>query len=330
VTICVNIRVAEGLVLAADSATILRGDIQTPQGVQKNQLLQTFDFATKVAQVGDLPMGVMTWGLGSLDSRSIQSLVQEFEFDYEPAGRFRVEDVANDLLAFIMARYDAAFPAPSPANGLGLFVGGFSDGEFFSTQYAIELPGQRTWRAVRPDAPPRRDFGANWFGAADALERLILGYDRGALQQLVARGADATIVQKWVSDNVSSLPLIFDGMPLQDAIDFAEWATTVVIGRWRFGIGAQLVGGDVDIAVIRPRSFQWAQRKRWSLRGEGNDDRAAITRMGIERDTERRGPGDGDSPVQPLVEPVAPPATGPKRPVRAASSRGRRGGRSRH
>ena len=102
----------------------------------------------------------------------------------------------------------------------------------------------------------------------DALVRLVNGFDPAALNQLVVRGADAAIVQQWVNDRVAELPLVFDGMPLQDAIDFADYAVRVVIGRYRFAQGAQLCGGDVDIAVITPSAFRWAQKKRWGIHHE--------------------------------------------------------------
>jgi hypothetical protein len=333
-TICVSVRVAEGLVMAADSTTVLRGDIVTPAGIQR-QLLQSFDYATKVAQVGDMPLGVMTWGVGSIASRSIQSLVMEFEFEYAVKGRFKVETVADDLLKFIASRYDASFPTPGPDSALGLFVGGYSDGEFFSSQYSVELPVQRSWQAVRRDKGPNvPDFGANWFGATDALQRLILGFDGPSLEKLIARGADPVVVQAWVDAHDSSLPLVFDGMPLQDAIDFAEWATTVVIGRWRFGVGAQLVGGDVDIAVIRPRSFQWAQRKRWSIKDEAND-RSGSLGSTRERNPAAGVPGHGQPGVQRDSADDKPPTSGGQPGARTAGrhtggprkppGRGRRG-----
>lgn len=255
--------------MAADSAAILQGDVKVGQtGKTQRQIIQTFTYATKVSQVKDYPMGLMTWGLGSLNSRSIQSLVMEWEYAHTTTSPFVMQTVADDLLAFIAARYDKAFPSPTADQTLGLFVGGYSDNEFFSSQYKCEFPTERTWQLVRPDkAKGQPDFGVNWFGATDALQRLILGFDPAGLQKLIDRGADKAIIQAWVDDRDSSLPLVFDGMPLQDAIDFAQWAAQVVIGRWRFGPGAQLVGGDVDVAVIRPGSLDWAERKRWSIKG---------------------------------------------------------------
>jgi hypothetical protein len=169
---------------------------------------------------------------------------------------YTVKEVADDLLAFIRARYDAAFPVPPavPAGApaappplrpaLGLLIGGYSQNEFFSDEFVYEFPTSTDWKEVRPNLPDGSpSFGANWFGLTDALTRLYLGYDELALNELVNRGADRLIVEQWANDNVAALPLVFDGMPLQDAIDFADYSVQVVIGRFRFAQGPPLCGG---------------------------------------------------------------------------------------
>jgi len=80
-TICVSVKVAEGLVLAADSAVMLSGKIKTPQG-EAEGIIQTFQYANKVTHFKDYPIGIMNWGSGSIGDRSIQSLILEFEYGY--------------------------------------------------------------------------------------------------------------------------------------------------------------------------------------------------------------------------------------------------------
>lgn len=269
-TICVAVRTAEGLVLAADSAVMLQGKVKTPGGDVPG-IVQTFEFANKVARVKDYPVGTMSWGIASIADRSIQSLIMEFEHGYlsrDENQKYTVKRVADDLLRFLKGRYKAAYPSSrSGQPGLGLFIGGYSAGKFFSEQYEYEFPKSTRWEVIRPNKPDGTpDFGANWFGQKDALIRLIKGFDRNAIQELVNRGADQKIVQKWLDDNVAELPLVFAGMPLQDTIDFANYAVQVVIGQFRFSAGPPLCGGDVDIAVITPNAFQWAQRKQWATK----------------------------------------------------------------
>ena len=265
-TICVVVKVAEGLVLAADSAATLEGKIAgKPAGV-----LQLFEFANKIARIKDYPIGVMSWGLASISDRSIQSLIMEWEYNYKNKknnAQYTVQTVGQDLLAFLKKRYNKAYPPKGDRPLLGLFVGGYSARRFFADEYVYEFPTSNRLKRQRPDrAGGRPDFGADWFGQTDALTRLVKGFDGPALSELIRRGADQAIVQKWVDDSVSELRLVFDGMPIQDAVDFANYAVQVTIGRFRFGIGPPVCGGDIDIAVITPDAFEWAERKRWSIK----------------------------------------------------------------
>lgn len=268
-TICVSVRIPEGLVLAADSAVSLEGTITTDKG-QQTGILQTFNFANKITRIKDYPIGVMNWGLASISDRSIQSLLMEWEYDFLPMKdneKFTVRGVANKIKEFITERYDKAYPPSENQPRLGFFIGGYSHGQFFSDQYQCRLPNQRDWNEVRPNKPDGSpSFGANWFGQIDAISRLVHGFDSKGIEELVKRGADKDIVQKWIDDHVPELQLVFDGMPLQDAIDFANYAVQLTIGRFRFAVGAPLCGGDVDIAVITPSAFQWAQRKQWTIK----------------------------------------------------------------
>lgn len=268
-TICVSVRIPEGLVLAADSMVSLEGTVDTPQGKQTG-IYQTFEFANKVTQFKDYPIGLMSWGIASISDRSIQSLIMEFEHDYLPLEKnksYTVKKIADDLLEELRKKYEARYPTSGQQPPMGLYIGGYSARQFFSDQYEYEFPRSSDWKTVRenkPDGSP--SFGANWFGQADPLRRLIKGYTARALEELVRRGADKAIVQKWVDDNVPELPLIFDGMPIQDAVDFANYAAQVTIGCFRFAGGPPICGGDVDIAVITPAAFHWAQRKQWSIK----------------------------------------------------------------
>jgi hypothetical protein len=265
-TICVSVQVAEGLIFAADSAVTLSG---TMQGQTNSQILQIFESANKVTQFGDYPIGVMTWGTGAILNRTIQSLIMEHEYAYakqKDVPQFQVKKIAEDLIAFIRQRYDVAFPDPANKPALGLAIGGHSHDQFFAEQYKYEFPGTDLLpiRDNLPNGLP--NFGSNWFGLPDALIRLVCGFDPNFIEELIKRGVDKAVVDKLLADGVGQLPIVFDGMPLKDAIDFADYCARVTIGRWRFAAGPNLCGGDVDIAVMRPHSFQWAQRKRWSIK----------------------------------------------------------------
>ena len=132
-TICVSVRTPEGLILAADSMVTLEGTIRNPQGQQTTSVLQTFEFANKLTRIKDYPIGVMTWGIASISDRSIPSLIMEWEHDYPllvDNQSFKVKDVADDLQKFITQRYDKVYPPTTKRPILGLFMGGYSQGQF--------------------------------------------------------------------------------------------------------------------------------------------------------------------------------------------------------
>lgn len=53
-TVCIAVKTSEGLVLAADSAATITND--------KGQVLSIFQYGSKLLQLGDHPMGIMSWG----------------------------------------------------------------------------------------------------------------------------------------------------------------------------------------------------------------------------------------------------------------------------
>lgn len=280
-TVCVSVKVSEGLVLAADSTAAIEGKIgDGPPGI-----LKTYDHMRKLAHVKDYPIGTLTWGTAHIGTRTVDSLIREFEHglpslqeeedkckerrmrgeEPEPY-RYSVREIAKDLAAQILERYQREFSdrPQKEQPGLGLLVSGYSPGQFFPEQWLVEIPLNPQLRSLRPDQNDQPDFGANWFGATDAIIRLHWGRDENALDVLSERF-------KVPRDEIRRLleplqyPVIFAGMPLQDAIDYAVYLINIVIGRFRFVIGAPLCGGDIDVAVITPDNFTWVRRKSWKL-----------------------------------------------------------------
>ena len=269
-SICVSVRVAEGLVLAADSATVLMGYI-SPQH-KAPSIIQTFEHSNKVCQIGDLPVGVMTWGNAAILDRTIQSLIMECEYEHTELLRssdYNIKLITETVRKFIADRYDQAYPELEKKRRppLGIFIGGYGYHQFYSELYTCDFPECEDLSIVRPDkADGSPSFGTNWFGSGEALTRLIKGFDPQVLNDLAQHGVARDTIEMWAGKAAGELPLIFDGMPLQDAIDFANFAVQVTIGVCRFRAGPPVCGGDVDIAVITPGKFHWAQRKQWAIK----------------------------------------------------------------
>ncbi len=287
-SICVSVKVGEGLVLAADSTVAIQGRIGGPAREEQAGILKTYDYVKKLSQIKDYPIGTLTWGTALIGARSVESLIKEYEYTLpsleeeqekikERRMRGEIEDgehyeynvhkIAKKLLKHVKKFYETEF-ASEPVDKrppLGVLVSGYSSGEFFPEQWLINLPKSDELEEVRPDVDGKPHFGAYWFGLTDAIIRLHWGRDDKAINILSER---FKVQPEEIRQLLGELqyPVVFDGMPLQDAIDYAVYLVNVVIGRFRFVIGAPLCGGEIDVAVITPDEFTWVQRKSWSVK----------------------------------------------------------------
>ena len=73
-SIVMSVRVGDGLVMAADSASTLQA---LDQQRRVRGVAKIFNNATKILQLRDYPVGVASWGAGTIGARSISSLVYE-------------------------------------------------------------------------------------------------------------------------------------------------------------------------------------------------------------------------------------------------------------
>ena len=180
-----------------------------------------------------------------------------------------VEDVAKRLKQFVFDElYTATFSdtsvkKPDPGFNLGFIVAGYSAGAPMADEYMIEIKGD-SCEGPKP-VRDREQIGMVWGGNAEALNRFVVGVGAG-LPQILADMFRLTpeqlapIVQT-VQQNLS-LPLVVPAMPLQDAIELAEFLVNLAINFSRFMPGAPVVGGAIDVAAIsKHEGFRWIKRK---------------------------------------------------------------------
>lgn len=303
-TIAVSVKIGEGLVLAADSTTSF---------FSENVLAQSYHHARKLLQLGNYPIGLLTYGLGQLAGRNLESLVAEFEqrklTPWQRELGYSVRDIAQDLHAFISARYESAYPRPPqlplgpPANPeqlpitpsdaalgaplpaaenesqppepltlaepldpripLGIVIGGYSSGEFFPDEFQMLIPIHEPIEIWPDPAEQRQQYGVRWWGQTKPIERLYLGCDTEAVKWFTDNGIpedDAWHYYMQLKDRLM-WPIIYEGMPLQDAIDLAVYLVNVTIGHSRFAVGPPVCGGRIDVATITARGFRWIHQK---------------------------------------------------------------------
>ena len=266
-TICVSVKVPDGLVLAADSMSAY--PVLNP-ATQGWDIVQSYSYANKLIRLGSSSIGALVWGLGSIQRRSMQNLIEEFSRQYLITST--PPEVASTALAlsiFVRGLYEQEYPDPNMRPLLGFLVGGYDHTNPFAQQWAFEFPVTPNPQALLASTTNQPLFGLQWFGQVDALGRLVYGFDYRIIQALKAKGFDAALVDDFFSHaNLSALKLpyeiIFDGMPLQDAIDLAAYLVHIVKGRFRFVVGPKVCGGPVDIAVVKPGAFEWIRCKTLS------------------------------------------------------------------
>ena len=271
-SIVVSVKVADGLVVAADSASTLSA--KSPKG--EMGVAKVFSTATKVMQLRDYPMVVASWGEGTIGSRTISSLVYEYANTTPPlkeievdSDTLSVESEARRIHEFLLKADKEVNPKASQQarQGIGVVLGGYSGNEFFPEIYVMNVPqGEFTQKRKTAD-DGTENFGAHWFGITDALVRFHHGRDERLRGVLEREGLDATVIDK-VFDTMSAeleYPVPFGGMPLQDAIDYAEFMAGLAVARHRFVLGPEVCGGAIDVAAItRREGFIWVKQKTYS------------------------------------------------------------------
>ena len=244
-TICASVKVRDGLVLGTDSMTQIWGQDEAGHA----GLIKSYSNARKLFQIGQLPIGVMTYGIGNLGPRSIQGLVRDFNSNY--SGNADVVSVTQELYRFFNNRYQEQF-GDRPGGPLGFFIAGCSPSQAFPEEWEFQLPLDQEIRQVHPTD----QFGASWRGITIPFTRLYKGYDPRIVESLKKESVSEEVIQKIVQGYES--PVVYDGMPVQDAINFAVFILQTTIGVATFELGAPSCGGPLQIATVLPEAgFQW-------------------------------------------------------------------------
>ncbi len=229
-TIIVSVKINDGVVLAADSAaTFFSG--------------QVYVHAEKIVNlVKGLPVGVMVTGHGGIGSESITTILKDLrrrlsgrdhiwrEWTVDPDD-YDIESIAHRL-ATLLREKDLSHTS------MHLRVAGYSS----------DRPLPEIWDLVAIDgvlgAPSllrgEDQWGVNWEGQREALDRLILGIPAGVDEALEKGGCDRTLALQYIRGAVGSGHLynhvVLPAMPIQDAVDLARYLVETTIGFVRYSI----------------------------------------------------------------------------------------------
>lgn len=276
-TIAISLKVNDGLVLAADSASTLIE--HSPEGAPPT-VVNVYNHANKIANLKKgLPIGAVTWGAGSIGEASISTLLKDLRRRFsgeDPDHKdwellkesYTIEDVAVRLREFMYEeRYQSAFGGwpPETRPVLGFIVAGHAPGESLADEYQVlivngECPPPQALR-------PHEAAGATWNGEPEAITRLLLGFGSQLptvlVEQLGVPPDQMPSVLNVLRANLEQ-QLVHAAMPIQDAIDLAEFLVDTTIKMSRFGPGAPTVGGEIEVAAItKHEGFKWVRRKHY-------------------------------------------------------------------
>ena len=123
--------------------------------------------------------------------------------------------------------------------------------------FQLKLPRNGQWinpeLLVQPEATNR----ILWGGQTQAISRLLLGCDPRIVQAMNLNAIELSNFHT---------PLVNPLMPVQDAIDVAEFLVDMTKKYIAFLPEADIVAGDTDIATVtKYEGFKWIRRKHYYL-----------------------------------------------------------------
>jgi hypothetical protein len=267
------IRGPEGLVLAAESRVTLLQKSSTGEVIQVN-----FDNATKLFSFTPPHnfIGVVTYGLATIGSRTASSFIPEFEAIL-PEQRHPISYYAEKLSEFFQELWKKTDHAADYRGPPMIFlVGGFDEGDPYGRVYLIDVPYNpkpKDQGALSPEqaqagiTKEQLRFGITWGGQREFVDRLLQGFDSSLPDKITTALSLDSQQQQKMREAIQplSMPVPLDSMALQDCVDLALFFIRTTVNAQKLTVGIRGCGGPIDVATITRRDgFKYVQRKQIS------------------------------------------------------------------
>lgn len=265
-TICVGVKVNDGIVFVADSASSLA---QT--GANGQQIIsRVYNHGNKVFNLfRGLPIVGMTCGLGAFGNESISTIAKGIRVEMMSDGginkeNYTIEEVTHFARVRFLEKFNALDDSIKSAASFEFMVGGCSSGNGGSEIWKFQF--------ANGEAPEPACMVANgvsdiiWAGQPEACVRLVLGISSQTPSVLKQAGLndDQTTALVQAIRASSTAQLVEPAMPIRDAIALAEFLAQTTASFVRFLPGADTVGGELDIATVtKYEGFRWIRRKHF-------------------------------------------------------------------
>lgn len=270
-TVCVAIKVHDCIVFAADSASTLFACSENGQSTVSN----IWEHGIKVFNLHrELPIVAMTAGVGHFGPASISDLTKDLRVELSKdndtkldTDNYSIEQVVGYARDFFIEKYNAIDPKPPSPHIFEFWIGGYGSVGGYGTHGEI-------WKLFILDgksevlqlAKAEDDDMLVWGGQDKAINRLIHGFDEETVTVLGELGLNQENLLQVISriKQQCQTPLVDSTMPVQDAINLADFLVDVTKRYFAFLPGANVVGGETDIATVtKHEGFKWIKRKHY-------------------------------------------------------------------
>ncbi len=244
------IKVSEGLVLAADSRIVIAPSnvqgVAQVQGAYDNITTKLFSFEPPHNFIG-----AVSFGQPVLGNRTVSAYVIEFK-EYlreQLPERLSVYDFATELSEFFTTQWDA-LQIPPLGVQLPFLVAGYDDKTATGRIYGVNIP-----ESIEPaELMSGSVCGIIPEGDARIIGRILAGYD-------VAR---TDVIRDLTEEQMLELrlPIPYDVMSLQAAVDLAIVLIRVTIDLQNLSVMPHTSGGPIDVCTIsNTDGLKYIQRK---------------------------------------------------------------------
>lgn len=236
----IAVYVPEGIVMASDSRQAVTVEGRGPEGRSFKVETVNSDAVTKTFLLEEHRVGISSFGQDLLGGVPTASHIKNF-VEEALTGSEDVDTIPRKLVEYLRK--------PFPNADAGFHVAGYKrEGKIgvprvyscHLAQNVVEI------RNRKPDGTPA--YGATWSGQGDVLSSIV---------------TPVVVKDDKGNDKVvrSPAPIVWDAMPLQDAIDFSIYAIRTTIDTMRFQARPKNVGGPIDVLVLTTEEAKWIQRK---------------------------------------------------------------------
>jgi hypothetical protein len=220
-----------------------------------------------------LPIGFITWGLGSGARRSVSNLAKELRSRFEGKDvdwlnwgvdkeNYNLNDVAKKVAEFFHDEILAKDVSEDfELDYMGILIGGYSSKSTEVEAFEIQTNGKNL---IGPQRVLVEKAEAIWRGQPELISRIFLGFSSNMDVALKNLGVPDDQIPGAINaiKTQTMVRLLVEPMPIQDVIDLADFLVDATIQFMKFREGANTVGGPIEIASItRHEGFKWIKRK---------------------------------------------------------------------